>query len=305
MSTSERQDPTPPEFQEVWKDLDAVKPFLTQELEEAEVFWASHARTPQSESAGHRWAVLPLNLGAWSALAAVIVLAMWWWVGAGGNANYYQTAKGEQQTITLDDGSTVMLNTDTMLSVRLSDQNRVVELEQGEARFTVTHDANRPFSVKAGNGLIHDLGTQFIVKHLSSQVEVFVFEGRVEVGVLEPAASAAGSGRRLLTQGEQVRYTADGQMSSIQPFEEHIARAWTEGKLVFHAQPLKSVLVELARYAPGEIRLLDPTLADLPISGIFNLENLGRFPQALQEAFPITATQINPQLVVLDRKSSS
>ncbi|WP_454062822.1 FecR family protein [Candidatus Nitrospira salsa] len=304
MSAPERRDPISPEFHEVWKELDGVKPLLTQELEEAEAFWFAHSRTPRSESIS-RWSVLPLNLGAWSALAAVIVLVMWWWVGVGANVTHYQTAKGKQQTVTLADGSIVMLNTDTMLSVLLSNQERVVELEQGEARFTVTHDEHRPFHVKAGNGMIHDLGTQFIVKHLSDQVEIFVFEGTVEVGVLQPVSSATASGRRLLTQGQQVRYTVEGHMSSIEPFEEHIASAWTEGKLVFHAQPLNTVLNELARYAPGEIRLLDPTLADLPISGIFNLENLGRFPQALQEAFPITATQINPQLVVLDRKSSS
>ncbi|GJL64272.1 MAG: hypothetical protein NPIRA04_29260 [Nitrospirales bacterium] len=300
MSFFSKRDQIPQAFQDVWKDLDHIEPLLTQEIAEAQAFWETYTPRPQAGSLTSRWslsAVLSL-----SALAAVMVMAFWWW-WPGLTTSQYQTAKGEQRTITLDDGSIVMLNTDTTLSVRLSDQKRIVELEQGEARFTVVHDA-RPFEVIAGNGSIHDLGTEFIVKHLSRYVEVSVFEGVVEVGLTSQPLSVT-SEARVLNKGQQVRYTRDGHMSSIASFNDLTSSAWTEGKLIFHAQPLKAVLAELARYAPGEIRLLDPTLADLPISGIFNLDDLASFPQVLQDAFPVKATQVNSGLVVLDRRSAS
>ncbi len=298
MSFPRKSDPIPSAFQEVWNDLDTIEPLLTKELEEAEVFWNTQTRKPDTVSVTSRWSFMSVAIRA---LAAVMVLTIWWWSAAGISTSQYRTAKGEQQTITLDDGSTVMLNTETRLSVRFSEHERFVELERGEARFTVTHDSQRPFQVEAGNGMVQDLGTQFIVKKMSHHVEIFVFEGIVEVGLTDLHFREGMPSPRILKQGEQVRYTLDGHLSSIESIKDQSISAWTEGKLIFHAQPLNSVLKELARYIPGDIRLQDPTLADLPISGIFNLEDLESFPQALQEAFPVKATQINSHLVVLER----
>ena len=57
----------------------------------------------------------------------------------------YRTAVGEVRTVTLADGSIVQLNTDTALSVSITEHGRRLTLHRGEAFFTVAPDAARPF----------------------------------------------------------------------------------------------------------------------------------------------------------------
>jgi len=55
-------------------------------------------------------------------------------------------------------------------------------LRAGGVRFSVPHDARRPFVVVAGNVTIEDLGTTFTVRYLASnRLKVTVEEGRVRV----------------------------------------------------------------------------------------------------------------------------
>src|SRR5690606_7984015 len=62
----------------------------------------------------------------------------------------YVTAVGEQSTIELEDGSTITLNTNTAISVLYSTTERQINLERGEALFTVESDRTRPFRVYVG-----------------------------------------------------------------------------------------------------------------------------------------------------------
>ncbi len=93
----------------------------------------------------------------------------------------YQTAKGEQKTVTLPDGSTIVMNTDTALSVQMSARFRTVILNRGEALFTVVHESARPFRVEAGGGVIQDIGTQFHVYKRQDKVLLSVLEGSVQI----------------------------------------------------------------------------------------------------------------------------
>ncbi|MEJ2445927.1 MAG: FecR domain-containing protein [Exilibacterium sp.] len=93
----------------------------------------------------------------------------------------YQTQIGEQKTVTLTDGSTVILDTQTRISKDFSKQARRIVLEQGQARFHVAKDANRPFMVIAGEGKITALGTDFVVKKDNGDVLVTLIEGEVAV----------------------------------------------------------------------------------------------------------------------------
>ena len=70
----------------------------------------------------------------------------------------YSTGVGQRDSVTLDDGSSVMMGPATRIVVT----GREVSLV-GEAFFTVTHDETRPFTVYAGDIGIRDLGTEFSV----------------------------------------------------------------------------------------------------------------------------------------------
>ena len=116
--------------------------------------------------------------GAIAAGVSGLGLAGWSWLMRG----RHQTRKGETRQLALPDGSVVTLNTDSDISVRLSENLREVRLLRGEALFDVAPDKARPFVVLAGSTQARVLGTSFLVRALAEEpVQVLVREGVVEV----------------------------------------------------------------------------------------------------------------------------
>lgn len=93
----------------------------------------------------------------------------------------YTTAVGEQKLLTLADGSTVVMNTDTALAVAYSQGERRIRLLQGEAEFIVTHDRSRPFVVSSKNRTVTALGTEFSVASWEDDFTVTVFASAVRI----------------------------------------------------------------------------------------------------------------------------
>src|SRR5690606_12160455 len=103
----------------------------------------------------------------------------------------YATAVGQQDTRALADGSQVILNTNSQIKVEYGDSFRRVYLLQGEALFTVAKNAERPFRVYAGNGVIEAVGTAFSVYLKGAEVDVAVEEGRVALAAIRSSEDAS------------------------------------------------------------------------------------------------------------------
>ena len=74
------------------------------------------------------------------------------------------------------------LSPDTVLAPLPERGGRGFALRAGAARFSVPHDAGRPFVVAAGDVTIEDLGTTFTVRFLTAdRLNIAVEEGRVRV----------------------------------------------------------------------------------------------------------------------------
>jgi transmembrane sensor len=95
----------------------------------------------------------------------------------------FSTANAQQREIRLSDGTTMLLNTASRVTVFYSKREREVYLAQGEASFNVAHDADRPFTVRAGrNHRLQATGTRFDVRLITPDtVELIVAEGQVTV----------------------------------------------------------------------------------------------------------------------------
>src|SRR5262249_3999796 len=91
------------------------------------------------------------------------------------------TAAGEQKTVTLKDGSKVVMNESSRIHVSLSSAERVIELRAGEAIFDVARDPGRPFRVHTTSAVVRAVGTRFNVHKLESGTVVSVLDGRVQV----------------------------------------------------------------------------------------------------------------------------
>lgn len=235
------------------------------------------------------------------ASAAVIVLALgigWRNWNPTQAEQHYATAVGERRTLTLDDGSVAVLDTDSALAVRYSRLRREVVLERGQVQFTVAPQPQRPFLVHTGLGTVRAVGTEFQVRRRTGGVEVLLMKGVVEV------SAAAGQGKSrvaTLAPGEQLDFDASGRWDK-HAFDLEIARGWTEGQLVFRGRPLAEVVEEMNRYNSAKIRLGQPALSKLQISGQFYGNDPDSLIQALQLGWSLRAERPSAGEIVLYRR---
>jgi hypothetical protein len=78
------------------------------------------------------------------------------------------------------DGTVVELDADTVLAIDYTPWRRRITLERGQAQFRVA-PGWRPFSVRAGDGTVRDIGTTFNVWEECGEVRVAVQQGEVEI----------------------------------------------------------------------------------------------------------------------------
>ncbi|WPO98697.1 FecR domain-containing protein [Pseudomonas sp. HR96] len=185
----------------------------------------------------------------------------------------YHSASGQLLTVDLADGSQVLLDSDSAIAVRLSDQGRDIRLLRGAAFFQVRHNG-QPFVVHAEGGDISVLGTRFEVRREPAGAQVTVEEGRVAV---KPAADGEA---QVLTAAQRLDYR-QGHAGELQGVDSQQAFGWREGRVSLRRQSLAQALAVVQRYYPGRILLLDQQLGTRLVSGDFASND----PQAMLAAF--------------------
>jgi transmembrane sensor len=170
----------------------------------------------------------------------------------------FSTTVGKRDSITLSDGSRVVLGPDSRLTVPpgFGSASRTVELH-GDAYFDVRHDAASPFAVRVGSALIQDVGTTFMVESDDANATVVtVVTGSVR---LRAADSPSGTGV-LLAAGERGSIDDAGRTSTERASSPDDDVAWTTGKLVFHDAQLSRVAAEVHRWYGVRLHVSDPSM---------------------------------------------
>ena len=91
------------------------------------------------------------------------------------------TVVGERQRLQLEDGSKVLLNTNSAFSSTINDQQRVARLYQGEAFFEVAANRGQPLEIDAGPVKASVRDTAFAVRYLDGVAQVRVQRGDVDL----------------------------------------------------------------------------------------------------------------------------
>jgi transmembrane sensor len=257
-----------------------------------------------AQSARRRPAESQRNWRSWlpAAAAAVLVVAvatatLWPRPAEKAVVQQFVTAQGEQREITLFDGTVLRLDTGSQITTRFDGRQRLVELESGRAQFVVAADPDRPFLVKAGPGTVRDIGTTFQVSRIDGQVNVGLLEGRVDVSV----GSGADVRRSELAPGEQISIDGNGAIGGKQPLDLAAAHAWPQGDLVFRQRRLDELLVEMNRYSQVQLRLDDPALGSLQVSGVFHAGDQEALVAALERGWSLRAQRQGAEEIVLSR----
>ncbi|MFA6114158.1 MAG: FecR domain-containing protein [Sphingomonas sp.] len=188
-------------------------------------------------------------------------------VAAAGTGTPLATRLGEIHSIRLADGTSVILDTDSAIEPAFTDQLRVVRLVRGRARFDVAHDAGRPFMVEAGGRTIIDRGTLFDVALGREGVKVTLLRGAVEIrDRASPVGGVAPVARLVPGQVFADAPAAGAAQVSAAPGG---ADQWVRYMLSYDGAPLAVVVADANRYSDRKIRLGEPELATLRVTGAF------------------------------------
>jgi transmembrane sensor len=223
-------------------------------------------------------------LGAAALVAALLVSRSMWMPSSLSPAfvDSYWTEHKPSERIELPDGSVLRLNVQSQVSVTYDQDERALVLEAGEAVFQVQRDPARPFVVRAGNMLVRAIGTRFSVRKDPDRIGVALIEGKVDV-------RSDGMDKQLLaalSPGQYFEMTTLGE-TALRTINPNAVVAWTEGKLIFEAVPVATAVAEFDRYAPGQIPS-DLARADMPITGVFDIDDPASFVAALEAMLPVT-----------------
>jgi transmembrane sensor len=242
---------------------------------------------------------VPRMLGASVAAVCLIAAVAVGWIAWSHQGTSYRTAIGGIAAISMKDGSTVTLNTNSDIRVALNETERRVDLERGEAFFEVAKDPNRPFVVRIGDQRVIAVGTKFSVRREPNHVRVIVTEGRVRVEHSEPHQPADAA---LISAGGVAVAGAAGvlvQDKSLSDAEERLS--WRQGIVVFRETLLSDAVAEFNRYNTRQIYIEDPALGSMRIGGHFRTRNAEGFVRLLSEAFPIRVEDNESRIVLRHR----
>jgi transmembrane sensor len=233
----------------------------------------------------------------------------------------YETAIGEKTTVLLPDGSEVVLNTNSQLSLTFSPSARVLHLLRGEILIRVAKDPARPLSVIAADRIVQAIGTEFTVEITEDQhVEVLVTEGKVVVSVqpisFERPLAMNGSPDTfvlppVLTEQEDNTVSAgeavilgetDTIRTAVTEDDIEVKLSWNQGRLIFRSEPLEKALQEVRRYTTVEFVLLDEDLKTRTVSGRFRAGDVEALLVSLQLNFNITHQFDGENRVLLSSK---
>ena len=195
----------------------------------------------------------------------------------------FASSIGQIRQVALADGSIVTLDTDSVLRVAFTGDERRLTLSRGRARFDVAHDAARPFIVMAGKGSVTARGTIFDVAVLGDRVKVMLLRGAVDVRDGHAHADKSQPAMAHLGPGQQVSFAA-AEPLLIPRKASATDVQWPTGMLNFDRSRLADVIAEANRYSTARINLADPRLGDMRITGVYHAGDAAGLAQGIADS---------------------
>lgn len=189
----------------------------------------------------------------------------------------YVAGPGTPLAVHLPDGSRARLEAGSVLTRMFRADRRELRLESGMVRFEVAHE-DRPFVVLAGGGSVTARGTIFDVRLTAdNRVSVNLVRGVVDIerprqadgtvepfSRLEPGESLAFS--RITERPAPSPPTSSALGLGAAPLDKEQPRE-------FDRTPLIAVIAEVRSASGKTIRLSDPSLGQLRVSGRFRIDD--------------------------------
>lgn len=178
------------------------------------------------------------------------------------------TAAGEIRSVTLPDGSSVLLDSLSAIRSDMRGGTRQVVLLRGRALFTVARDTARPFVVETPQARATALGTRYEVSRLrDGATDVSVLESRVRV---DCSICSDDTPAQVLAPAQHAAVTRSG--IAVGTVDPAAAAAWTERKLLLRDVTLAEAVAQLDRYT-GMTTLIGAAAGERRISSVVDVDS--------------------------------
>jgi transmembrane sensor len=202
----------------------------------------------------------------------------------------------------LSDGSRVQLAAKSTVAVQYTENERSLELKDGEAYFTVAPNALRPFVVTIGSVRVRAVGTAFNIRRAGERIVVTVAEGTVDVYQDSPQLPNDGvraDNRVRVDAGGEVAWDSQAAqapvVASVNPAE---ALSWREGRLEYTDEPLGAVIADFNRYSKHQAVFTDDAIKQLRFTGTLMTEVSNEWIHVLPRLFPVMVRERNGTYVI-------
>ena len=258
-----------------------------------------HRPAPMTVSSGgpgnfRRW--------AWPIAAAfvgclLLAGAALWYYGQNDSV-LYRTQFGQTKTVTLPDGTEVMLNANSKLRVPAQwpeDSVREVWLA-GEAFFSVRHTADhRKFVVNTSQQLrIEVLGTQFNVNSRDEKATVVLNAGKVKVRWPTQQVQS----QRVMKPGDLVEYQLENQRIRQKKVDTTLYTSWRRNLLVFEDTPLEEIARLISNNYGYEVEFKEASLARLQFTGSVPADQPELLLTTLARSFDLDISEADQQITI-------
>ncbi|MFC1493576.1 FecR family protein, partial [candidate division KSB1 bacterium] len=177
------------------------------------------------------------------------------------------TAANEIKEIILDDGSRVLLNSDSRIEYNNYFPENSIRFVHvwGEAFFDVIKEP-RSFIVVTENATVKAFGTSFSVRYRDEETRVIVKTGSVGFKAKSLPAWAG----MILVKGEMLTYKDEKKLNPAKRVDPDQYLDWVENKIIFDETSLSDVVTDLKERFNVEIELSDASLGSESITGSFH-----------------------------------
>lgn len=207
--------------------------------------------------------------------------------------------KGGEYVLKLSDGSSVYLNSESMIEfpVNFSGDKREVRVS-GEVFFKVAKDKKHPFIVKTDKINVEVTGTQFNVKcYEGENVQATLVEGGINVFFGKEKSKQV-----KITPNQQAEINVRSGKIEIKEVDVSLYTSWVNGIFKFRDQRLEDIVMVLSRWYDIEVFYRNQEIKDVILSGSFSkYSNVKDFFNALSLRKDIKA-DIKGKTIILSAK---
>ncbi|MCT7638140.1 FecR family protein [Aliarcobacter butzleri] len=187
--------------------------------------------------------------------------------------------------IVLPDNSIIDLDKKSQIKISYYDTKRVVDLEDGNAMFSVSKDKAKPFLIKTQNTLIEVLGTKFEVINFDNKTVVNVLEGVVQVSYLSnifktQTLAKLEKSQSLILDNEEKAYIQD-------VINTNEIATWKNDLIKFNKTSLEDASSMFERYSNNKMIFEDEKSSKLKISGKFSTLHYDSFLKSIEMIYPV------------------